>query len=306
MSASNRRYPKVILATAVLPWTCSGAFDKHLFREQVRHICSNLTRHIYIFGTAGEGYAVTSREYAKIAEVFYNEMRSNAAFPMAGVISLSMGEMIERIQTCSEIGFETVQISFPSWGILNDKELSVFFEEVLNGFPEMKFVFYNVVRTGRKLTVGELSSLEKQYPNFVGVKTALGDFEKVESALNTVSELQLFLPESEFAYAKRFGGSALLISLAATDYQQARRFFDSDWEEANSWIDYYSQVLLCLKNSSNGNVHMDGAFDKVIQRVTMSNYPLSLKSPYLGFTEEEFKTFLVELGKLKMAFKSFR
>jgi hypothetical protein len=61
-----------ILATAVVPWTEGFEFDEPVFRRQVHTIARNLTRHIYVFGTAGEGYAVSERQFDQITMAFWS------------------------------------------------------------------------------------------------------------------------------------------------------------------------------------------------------------------------------------------
>ena len=53
------RYPRVTLAAACIPWDERGNVIEDVFREQVRLHLKAGVKHIYIFGTAGEGYAVT-------------------------------------------------------------------------------------------------------------------------------------------------------------------------------------------------------------------------------------------------------
>src|SRR5687768_9581594 len=63
MSSLPADAPLPILATAVVPWTADYKFDAETFRRQVQTIARGLTRHIYIFGTAGEGYAVSDTQF---------------------------------------------------------------------------------------------------------------------------------------------------------------------------------------------------------------------------------------------------
>lgn len=60
---SARRLPATVLATCVLPWDDRLRFDEDAFREHVRLVAGHMTRHQYIFGTAGEGYAVTEAQF---------------------------------------------------------------------------------------------------------------------------------------------------------------------------------------------------------------------------------------------------
>ena len=69
----KKRYPSAIVATAVVPWDEKFEFMEDLFRKQVRAMRKDLTKHIYIFGTAGEGYAVNNPQFKHIARVFREE-----------------------------------------------------------------------------------------------------------------------------------------------------------------------------------------------------------------------------------------
>ena len=48
---------------------------------------------------------------------------------MVGVISLSLGTILDRIERCRAKGVRHFQISLPSWGALGDSELSEFFRQ---------------------------------------------------------------------------------------------------------------------------------------------------------------------------------
>ena len=82
-----KRYAQCILASCPVPWDEGYHFAEDIFRNHLRHILKHGTKHIYIFGTAGEGYAVSDRQFRQITEVFYDEMKANQAEPMVGIIS---------------------------------------------------------------------------------------------------------------------------------------------------------------------------------------------------------------------------
>ena len=52
------RFPACIMTTCVVPWTEQFTLDEELFRDEVRTLLQANYRHLYVFGTAGEGYAV--------------------------------------------------------------------------------------------------------------------------------------------------------------------------------------------------------------------------------------------------------
>src|SRR5437899_2096581 len=136
------RYPRCILATAVIPWDEQGEFIEDLFRHEVRTLSATLTKHLYVFGTAGEGFAVSDRQFERIVKVFSDEMRKCEAEPMVGIISLSLSTFLDRIRWCRDLGVRHFQISLPSWGALNEREVFEFFGRVCGGFRDCQFVHY--------------------------------------------------------------------------------------------------------------------------------------------------------------------
>lgn len=98
------RYPRCILGTCPIPWDEQYRFAKDLFRRQVRYLLEHGTRHLYIFGTAGEGYAVSDGQFDTITRAFAEEMAAGGAEPMVGLISLSLPTIIERIEIVGSQG----------------------------------------------------------------------------------------------------------------------------------------------------------------------------------------------------------
>ncbi len=82
-----KRYERCILATCPLPWDEKFNFLEEIFREYVSLIVNEGTKHVYIFGTAGEGHAVSDRQFYHIGEVFYDQMKKHGGKPMVGIIS---------------------------------------------------------------------------------------------------------------------------------------------------------------------------------------------------------------------------
>src|SRR4051812_42230895 len=120
------RYPSCIMAGCVVPWSDDNTFLEDLFRHEVRTLLKEGTEHLYIFGTAGEGYAVNNRQFTEIVKVFHEEMRRGNAEPMVGVINQSLFTIIERIEVARELGVKRFQISLPNWGALAESEMLQF------------------------------------------------------------------------------------------------------------------------------------------------------------------------------------
>jgi len=269
-----------ILATAVIPWTNHATFDETSFIREVRTIVSGLTPNIYIFGTAGEGYAVSERQFRSIATCFWQTCESVAANPMLGVISLSLNTVIERIGWGRETGFRRFQISLPSWGALGDRELGVFFEETCGRFPDCEFLHYNLSRAGRMLGPDDYAPLSAPHRNFTAVKMGAEDPVLICRLLEECPRVKFYFTEGGYAIGRRTAKCGLLISLASIHYERAIEFVRGDDRLREDYLKELNQVLQTLIGLSQDRFHMDGAFDKLLFRMNDPDFPLRLLAPY--------------------------
>ena len=162
----EKRFPRLLLCAACIPWTEDFQLDVPLFRKGVRLLCENGAGSIYLFGTAGEGYAVDRAQYLQIVTEFMDEMKSFPdVIPMVGVISMSMTEIKERIRLAGGLGVRYFQISFPNWGAVSDSEALDFFRSVCGDFPDYKFMHYNnALRSRKRLGPRPISSWCRRFP----------------------------------------------------------------------------------------------------------------------------------------------
>jgi dihydrodipicolinate synthase/N-acetylneuraminate lyase len=284
-----------ILATAVVPWNARFEFDEPTFRRQVRTIAENLTRHIYIFGTAGEGYAVSEQQFDEVTRAFWESANENRVSPMVGVISLSLPTIIGRIERAHALGIRTFQLSLPSWGSLNDGELDTFFRETCGRFPDSQFHHYNLLRTKRLLTSVEYRRLAAAHPNFVGVKASTSDPAVLADLLTMSPRLRFFFTEMGYAIARRTHETGLLISLASVNPKRARQFVAGDDAQRTADVAEFQLMVAALKEVSADRFHIDGAYDKMLFRMSDPAFPLRLLPPYAYATEEEFARFKAAL-----------
>ena len=120
------RYPQTILVSVEIPWDEQENLLEDVFREEIARTLEHYN-HLYIFGTAGEGYAVNSAQYQQIVRVFYDTTRGDDIHPMVGLIGMSTPVILEKLAFGYEVGFRAFQISLPSWGTLTDIEVMTFF-----------------------------------------------------------------------------------------------------------------------------------------------------------------------------------
>lgn len=294
--STNKRYRSCVLATCCVPWHDDFTFAGEIFRTQVRYLIAQGISDLYIFGTAGEGYAVTETQFDEIVKVFLDETRGDGVQSMIGVISLSLPTIIERIERSREMGARRFQLSLPSWGVLRDPELDVFFHETCGRFPDCEFLHYNLQRTGRIITGEEYSRLAERHPNLVATKNSTTDKQRLHSLLTEAPELQHFITEVGFAEAAMMGECGLLISVANTNLALGQAYFEAgrrrDGVVLAKTAREASELIAELLKLIGSDTHMDGAFDKMFCRVNDPLFPLRLLPPYSGATEAVFEQFI--------------
>jgi dihydrodipicolinate synthase/N-acetylneuraminate lyase len=296
----SRRLAPTILATCVLPWDEDYKLMEGAFREHVRLIARAITRHIYVFGTAGEGYAVTEEQFRQVAEIFHDEATRNDVTPMLGVISLSLGTIVSRIELGRSIGYRQFQLSFPRWGVVTDAELDVFFAETCGRFQDCQFLHYNTVRGGRILTGADYAVLGARHENLVAIKFTSSDVATVTELVSGADPIQCFFTEYAYAIAKKHGFEAgLLMSLSGMHQRLGKAFVAASGARLDELLDAMTEaddlLAACIDRDK---VHMDGGDEKMIARAHGAEVPLRLLPPYSYGSEEGMERFAAGLAEI--------
>jgi dihydrodipicolinate synthase/N-acetylneuraminate lyase len=288
------RYPQAILVACPSPWNERYELDEQIFRAEVREVLAAGFKHVYVFGTGGEGYAVDTLRFRAVVDLFYEETRVDDVFPMVGVIGLSTPQIVERLTYAHDAGFSAFQISLPSWGALNDQELLRFFEDVCGTFPDSKFLHYNLPRTKRVLTGADYARIIPRVPNLVATKTTGGGMTGAEELMRNSSELMHFMGEGNFPHGSMYGACGLLASYAELSPEMTNRLFEAgvsrDVGPLMELQHAFHRLNADLWDRVAPGPHMDGAYDKMLVKLGMlPDFPLRLLSPYQGFTDDDYR-----------------
>lgn len=273
-----------VLATSVVPWTVDHRFDSESFRSEVRaQLAAGLTD-LYIFGTAGEGHAVSDAQFLEVASVFVDEVRAGGGEPMVGVISLSMSTIVERIERARSLGVRRFQLSLPSWAALGAGEAETFFEEVLGSFPDLEFLHYNVARAKRQLTADEYGALARRHPNLVATKQSGDSMRQIATSLEAAPQLRHYFVDGGFAYGSLVGDCGLLPSLALCNFERLHEYVAAGTHrDVDRVLTAQRQLRLLadgVRNTVGARPLIDGAYDKLVWKLHDRDFPLRLLPPY--------------------------
>jgi dihydrodipicolinate synthase/N-acetylneuraminate lyase len=302
------RYPRAILASVGLPWTETWDFQEDLFRDEVRAHLEAGIRHLYIFGTAGEGYAVTDRMFDEIVGVFRDEMAAGGAdtHAMVGVINQSTRTIVERIERAIDLGVTEFQISLPNWGALNDREMATFFQEVVGRFPQARFLLYNLQRAGRVVTPAEHKRLAGDHENFVGAKNGTASVVMLHDLITAAPQLRQFYTELGYPQGCQVGEPGYLMSLTTMNMPLGVRFFEAgvtgdratlfriqaEALDILEWLVGGAGAEVGSSAFPGAKAHMDGAYEKLLAKVHDPRFPLRLLPPYQSTTDEAYARFV--------------
>ncbi len=298
---NSKRYRSCILATCCVPWDENFDLDELTFRRSIQHQIAQGIQDLYIFGTAGEGYAVTDSLFDTITRVFLDETQHDGVQSMIGLISPSLPTIIERIERARDLGASRFQLSLPSWGVLNDAEVQTFFRETCGRFPDCEFLHYNLMRTGRLLSGTEYGALANKYQNLVATKNSTADPARLTSLMQEAPQLQHFITEGGYPIAAMLGQCGFLISFTSTHFARAKAFFDAGQKQDIATLSAISQdfpgLITAFKEAVGDTAHIDGAFDKLFCRIHDPAFPLRLLPAYASVTEERFNHYVTSMQK---------
>jgi dihydrodipicolinate synthase/N-acetylneuraminate lyase len=286
------RYPQAVLVSCEIPWDEREQLLEDAFRSEIRHTLAAGFNNLYIFGTAGEGYAVDLARFRRIVDIFAEETRAPGAAPMVGVIALSTATVVERLAIAYDAGFRVFQISLPSWGPLNDTELLTFFRDVCGAFPDAQFLHYNLPRAKRILGGADYRRIADVVPNIVATKNTGGGLARAADLMTNVPDLQHFFGEENFPHGCMFGECSLLSSVGVLAPRLVNDFFAAGrardlaklFTYQHEFMRFFREVFAPISGE-----RIDGAYDKAIVRLSgMEAMTLRLLSPYEGMSDAEY------------------
>ncbi len=293
-----KRHEPCIFATVCLPWDEAYRFEEEIFRRLVRTLASEATKHIYIFGSAGEGYAVTEEEFKRIAEVFVEEMRACDAFPMIGLTSPATETVLQRARWAyDELGIRDFQISLPFWTEVTWPEALGFFDAVCGRFEDCRFMHYNCSHVRRLVTAEEYAEIEARYPNIVATKNLTQSIRDAVEIVRLSPSIQHHFMEYAFGVLSLLGLEAgWVVAPASANWETAQSFFRACRNHDRETIATYLLELIDIQETILRTVgdegHMDGTYDKLYAKMAVPDFPLRMRPPYGGASGETFRRFV--------------
>jgi len=280
-----------MLVSVPLPWTETMELDEERFRKAIAKLAGEGASGLYLFGTSGEGYALSREEFSLAVSIFAEVTKDLPLFRQAGCYGTATGQVLGRLETAARAGLEGAQVTLPFWQPLDDPALFRYYEDLGRAFPEMSLLHYNDPRSKRKLTGAELHRLQEVCPSLRAAKTGSGSWMDFHELVTASPGIRHFVTEMPYLFCKPLGAAGVIPSLNYAAPGLTRRYVAAvdagDLPTASALhrlvVRFFFETALPLARKG----YMDGAIDKAYARFGGMDMPLRLKSPYSSLTDEE-------------------
>lgn len=295
----DKRYPPHAITTVCVPWDEDFQFQRGVFAKAVEALVAAKLPALYLFGTAGEGYAVDEAQYLAITKAFLQDLKGSGVEAMVGVISLSTSDILRRVALAAELGVTDFQISFPSWGKLSDEEAYAFFHQVCDAFPTCRFMHYNNGGRSKKLLdYTHYTRLAKEIPNLVAVKYMNDSMEDIINIQSADLPIQFILSEYGYGMGALYGECGMLFSSSVMCPEAAWALYHAGRQKDVEAITRLEREVAVTQQALFRAVPqpiMNAGYDKMYTKALVPNMPLRLYPPYIGPTQAQFGRFMAEL-----------
>jgi 4-hydroxy-tetrahydrodipicolinate synthase len=167
--------PQGIITPIVTPMTDDEKINEEELRVQVNRQITYGINGIFVLGTNGEVYALTTEEKLEIIRIVVDETKGRVPV-YAGTGCISTRETLWMSRQACEMGVDVLSIISPYFVAVSQEDIYRHFSKIAESI-DLPIVLYNIpARTGNNI---EYTTVEKlcQYPNIVGIKDSSGNFD---------------------------------------------------------------------------------------------------------------------------------
>jgi len=274
-----------------VPWDLRDQVDEESLRENIRRICGGGVHGVYTHGTTGEFYAQTPEEWRQVAQATVEGCADFQIPTQIGCTALWTAEVVRRAEFAQRIGAGAIQIAFPFWLPLTDRQAVEFMKDVTRAVPEMPIVIYNTPRSKKTLSLDLLKRLLDQNIPLIGCK-GVRNKEELAAMSRLAPAIKFFVGESELASFWAYGAQGCYSSFIYACPQFMLRYYemcrqrDSNSLQIGRALQQFGKDFVATRFERG---MYDTAFDRVFATMTgfLTGPLLRSRKPYDSPTEQD-------------------
>jgi 4-hydroxy-tetrahydrodipicolinate synthase len=173
MKVKNKQITGVIPAI-ITPFTADLGVDFAGLEKQAAHLAGHDIAGIFVAGTTGEGYELTTPEKIEVFRKVKSAAKSDQKL-FAACLKPTTHQVMGEMKAMASLEPDYIVAVTPYFGQLSQGEIVHHFKK-LAGVSPAPLVIYNIPgRTANKISLDSVLELA-QYPGIAGIKDSSGDF----------------------------------------------------------------------------------------------------------------------------------
>lgn len=170
---------KKLYSALLVSFDTEGNINEKGLREIIRfNIDHNKVDGLYVGGSTGENFTISTPEKKRIFEIAYDE--TNGAIDLiAQVGSVNLFESIELAQFVTDLGYKTISAVTPFYYKFNFEEIKNYYNRILENVDTEMIIYSIPALTGVALSTDQFAELFEN-KKIVGVKFTAADFYLLE------------------------------------------------------------------------------------------------------------------------------
>ena len=170
-----------IYAGLPLPWKENGMLDENVFVNTISKLADYGVKGIYNGGSTGEFFVQDYELFKTTTDILIDTLKDKDVFTQIGIGALTTEQMVKRGLYAIEKGADGLQVAFPWYYRVSDKEAVQLYKDLSREFSNFPLIHYDTARCRHKLDRELLSMIYDVYPNLIGIKYTgfdINDFRK--------------------------------------------------------------------------------------------------------------------------------
>lgn len=170
---------KKLYSALLVSFDTEGNINEKGLREIVRfNIDHNKVDGLYVGGSTGENFTISTDEKKRIFEIAYDETQG-AVDLIAQVGSVNLMESIELAKFVTDLGYKTISAVTPFYYKFSFEEIKNYYNRILEAVDTEMIIYSIPALTGVALTTDQFAELFEN-KKIVGVKFTAADFYLLE------------------------------------------------------------------------------------------------------------------------------
>ncbi|WP_019154015.1 dihydrodipicolinate synthase family protein, partial [Robertmurraya massiliosenegalensis] len=175
-----------IITAMLTPFDENQRIDEEVTRNHVNRLINEGVHGLFILGTNGEFFSMSSDEKVEYAKIVVDEV--NGRIPVcAGTGAINTNETIELTKRMEQVGVDSVSVLTPYLMTISQKELLNHYKRIAVATKLPMIIYHMPGRTNNTLTPDTVAELSK-ISNIVGIKDSTGNFDQILKFIEATEE----------------------------------------------------------------------------------------------------------------------